>query len=96
MVDSLMRMKKIKQHHLFFDNNYKLSTGEVYQYIIDCFPFMKFANLDSWLYQYRQDSTQTTASTKNKSYPIFQTIIRKSFKIQYKNRFRNHKIFFTR
>ena len=64
---SLMRMKKIKQHHLFFDNNYKLSTGEDHQYIIDCFPFMKFANLDKVLYQYRQDSKQTTAINKNKS-----------------------------
>ena len=36
---SLMRMKKIKQHNLFFDNNYKLSTGEDHQYIIDCFSF---------------------------------------------------------
>ena len=41
---SLIRMKKIKLHHLFFDINYKLSTGEDHQYIIDCFPFMKFAN----------------------------------------------------
>ena len=58
---SLMRMKKIKQHNIFFDNNYKLSTGEDHQYIIDCFSFMKFANLDRVLYQYRQDSNQTTA-----------------------------------
>ena len=58
---SLMRIKKIKQHNLFFDNNYKLSTGEDHQYIIDCFPFMKLANLDKVLYQYRQDSNQTTA-----------------------------------
>ena len=58
---SLMRMKKIKQHNIFFDNNYKLSTGEDHQYIIDCFSFMKFANLDKVLYQYRQDSNQTTA-----------------------------------
>ena len=58
---SLMRMKKIKQHNLFFDNNYKFSTGEDHQYIIDCFSFMKFANIDKVLYQYRQDSNQTTA-----------------------------------
>ena len=51
---SLMRMKKIKQHNIFFDNNYKFSTGEDQQYIIDCFPFMKFANIDRVLYQYRQ------------------------------------------
>ena len=57
---SLMRMKKIKQHNLFFDNNYKLSTGVDQQYIIDCFSFMKFVNLDKVLYQYRQDSNQTT------------------------------------
>ena len=57
---SLMRMEKIKQHNIFFDNNYKLSTGEDHQYIIDCFPFMKFANIDRVLYQYRQDSNQTT------------------------------------
>ena len=50
---SLIRMKKIKLHHLFFDINYKLSTGEDHQYIIDCFPFMKFANLKEVLYQYR-------------------------------------------
>ena len=31
------------------------------QYIIDCFSFMKFGNLDKVLYQYRQDSNQTTA-----------------------------------
>ena len=58
---SLMRMKKIKQHNIFFDINYKLSTGEDHQYIIDCFSFMKFANIDKILYQYRQDSNQTTA-----------------------------------
>ena len=28
---SLMRMKKIKQHNIFFNNNYKLSTGEDHQ-----------------------------------------------------------------
>ena len=49
-----MRMKKIKLHHLFFDIHYKLSTGVDQQYIIDCFPFMKFANIDRVLYQYRQ------------------------------------------
>ena len=47
---SLMRMKKIKQHNLFFDNNYKFSTGEDHQYIIDCFSFMKFANIDKVLF----------------------------------------------
>ncbi len=57
---SLMRMKKIKQHNLFFDSHHKLSTGEDHQYIIDCFPFMKFSNLNKVLYQYRQDSNQTT------------------------------------
>ena len=55
---SLMRIKKIKLHHLFFDINYKLSTGVDQQYIIDCFPFMKFANLDRVLYQYRQHAHQ--------------------------------------
>ena len=55
---SLMRIKKIKLHHLFFDINYKLSTGIDQQYIIDCFPFMKFANLDRVLYQYRQHAHQ--------------------------------------
>ena len=74
---SLMRMKKIKQHHLFFDNNYKLSTGEDHQYIIDCFPFMKFANLDKVLYQYRQDSTQTTAINKKQVLNNACVIIRK-------------------
>ena len=49
---SLIRIKKIKLHHLFFDINYKLSTGVDQQYIIDCFPFMKFANIDRVLYQY--------------------------------------------
>ncbi len=57
---SLMRMKKIKQYNIFFDSHYKLSTGEDHQYIIDCFPFMKFSNLKEILYQYRQDSNQTT------------------------------------
>ena len=74
---SLMRMKKIKQHHLFFDNNYKLSTGEDHQYIIDCFPFMKFANLDKVLYQYRQDSKQTTAINKKQVLNNACVIIRK-------------------
>ena len=55
---SLMRIKKIKLHHFFFDINYKLSTGVDQQYIIDCFPFMKFANLDRVLYQYRQHAHQ--------------------------------------
>ena len=55
---SLIRMKKIKQHNLFFDNNYKLSTGVDQQYIIDCFSFMKFANIDRVLYQYRQHAHQ--------------------------------------
>ena len=55
---SLMRIKKIKQHNLFFDINYKLSTGVDQQYIIDCFPFMKFANIDRVLYQYRQHAHQ--------------------------------------
>ena len=57
---SLMRIKKIKQHNLFFDINYKLSTGVDQQYIIDCFPFMKFANLKEVLYQYRQHHNQIT------------------------------------
>ena len=74
---SLMRMKKIKQHHLFFDINYKLSTGEDHQYIIDCFPFMKFANLDKVLYQYRQDSTQTTAINQKQILDNASVIIRK-------------------
>ena len=74
---SLMRMKKIKQHHLFFDNNYKLSTGEDHQYIIDCFPFMKFANLDKVLYQYRQDSKQTTAINQKQVLDNACVIIRK-------------------
>ena len=51
-------MKKIKLHHLFFDIHYKLSTGVDQQYIIDCFPFMKFANIDRVLYQYRQHAHQ--------------------------------------
>ena len=55
---SLIRIKKIKLHHLFFDINYKLSTGVDQQYIIDCFPFMKFANIDRVLYQYRQHAHQ--------------------------------------
>ena len=55
---SLIRMKKIKLHHLFFDIHYKLSTGVDQQYIIDCFPFMKFANIDRVLYQYRQHAHQ--------------------------------------
>ena len=55
---SLIRIKKIKLHHLFFDIHYKLSTGVDQQYIIDCFPFMKFANLDRVLYQYRQHAHQ--------------------------------------
>ena len=55
---SLMRIKKINLHHLFFDINYKLSTGVDQQYIIDCFPFMKFANIDRVLYQYRQHAHQ--------------------------------------
>ena len=46
--------EKNKTAHLFFDINYKLSTGVDQQYIIDCFPFMKFANIDRVLYQYRQ------------------------------------------
>ena len=57
---SLMKMKKIKEHNIFFRNNYKLTTGEDHQYIIDCFPFMKFANLNKVLYKYRQDFSQTT------------------------------------
>ena len=74
---SLMRMKKIKQHHIFFDNNYKLSTGEDHQYIIDCFPFMKFANIDKVLYQYRQNSNQTTAINQKQILNNASVIIRK-------------------
>ena len=74
---SLMRMKKIKQHNLFFDNNYKLSTGEDHQYIIDCFSFMKFANIDKVLYQYRQDSNQTTAINQKQILNNTSVIIRK-------------------
>ena len=59
---SLMRMEKIKQHNIFFDNNYKLSTGEDHQYIIDCFPFMKFANIDRVLYQYRHRESKNEIS----------------------------------
>ena len=59
-------MKKIKQHNLFFDINYKLSTGVDQQYIIDCFPFMKFANLDRVLYQYRQHLIKLQKLIKNK------------------------------
>ena len=51
---SLMRMKKIKQHFIFFDINYKLSTGEDHQYIIDCFSFNNLLIIDKILYQYRQ------------------------------------------
>ena len=74
---SLMRMKKIKQHNIFFNNNYKLSTGEDHQYIIDCFPFMKFANIDKVLYQYRQDSNQTTAINQKQILNNASVIIRK-------------------
>ena len=74
---SLMRMKKIKQHNIFFDNNYKLSTGADHQYIIDCFYFMKFANLDKVLYQYRQDSNQTTAINQKQILNNASVIIRK-------------------
>ena len=74
---SLMRMKKIKQHNLFFDINYKLSTGEDHQYIIDCFSFMKFANIDKVLYQYRQDSNQTTAINQKQILDNASVIIRK-------------------
>ena len=74
---SLMRMKKIKQHNIFFDNNYKLSTGEDHQYIIDCFPFMKFANIDKVLYQYRQDYNQTTAINQKQILNNASVIIRK-------------------
>ena len=74
---SLMRMKKIKQHNIFFNNNYKLSTGEDHQYIIDCFSFMKFANIDKVLYQYRQDSNQTTAINQKQILNNASVIIRK-------------------
>ena len=74
---SLMRMKKIKQHNLFFDNNYKLSTGEDHQYIIDCFAFMKFANLKEVLYQYRQHPTQITAINQKQILNNACVIIRK-------------------
>ena len=74
---SLMRMKKIKQHNIFFDINYKLSTGEDHQYIIDCFSFMKFANIDRVLYQYRQDSNQTTAINQKKILDNASVIIKK-------------------
>ena len=74
---SLMRMEKIKQHNIFFDNNYKLSTGEDHQYIIDCFPFMKFANIDRVLYQYRQDSKQTTKVNQKQILDNSSVIIRK-------------------
>ena len=74
---SLMRMKKIKQHNIFFNNNYKLSTGDDHQYIIDCFPFMKFANIDKVLYQYRQDSNQTTAINQKQILDNANVIIRK-------------------
>ena len=70
-------MEKIKQHNIFFDNNYKLSTGEDHQYIIDCFPFMKFANLDKVLYQYRQDSKQTTVINQKQILDNSSVIIRK-------------------
>ena len=74
---SLMRMKKIKQHNIFFNNNYKFSTGEDHQYIIDCFSFMKFANIDKVLYQYRQDSNQTTAINQKQILNNATVIIRK-------------------
>ena len=91
---SLMRMEKIKQHNIFFDNNYKLSTGEDHQYIIDCFPFMKFANLKEVLYQYRQDSKQTTAINQKQILNNSSVIIRKHLlKVQYKSRFRNYSFF---
>ena len=74
---SLMRMKKIKQHNLFFDINYKLSTGVDQQYIIDCFPFMKFANLDRVLYQYRQHHNQITKINQKQIIDNASVIIRK-------------------
>ena len=74
---SLMRMKKIKQHNIFFDINYKLSTGEDHQYIIDCFSFMKFANIDRVLYQYRQDFNQTTTINQKKILDNANVITRK-------------------
>ena len=70
-------MKKIKQHNLFFDNNYKISTGADHQYIINCFSFMKFGNLDKVLYQYRQDSNQTTAINQKQILNNASVIIRK-------------------
>ena len=74
---SLMRIKKIKQHNLFFDINYKLSTGVDHQYIIDCFPFMKFANLDRVLYQYRQHAHQIMKVNQKQILDNASVIIRK-------------------
>ena len=74
---SLMRIKKIKLHHLFFDINYKLSTGVDQQYIIDCFPFMKFANLDRVLYQYRQHAHQIMKINQKQILDNASVIIRK-------------------
>ena len=74
---SLMRMKKIKQHNLFFDINYKLSTGVDQQYIIDCFPFMEFANLKEVLYQYRQHHNQITTINQKQILDNASVIIRK-------------------
>ena len=88
-------MEKIKQHNIFFDNNYKLSTGEDHQYIIDCFPFMKFANLKEVLYQYRQDSKQTTVINQKQilNNAIALLLEKHLLKVQYKSRFRNYSFF---
>ena len=69
---SLMRMKKIKQHNLFFDNNYKISTGADHQYIIDCFSFMKFGNLDKVLYQYAVKIGNQTTAINQKLFEILE------------------------
>ena len=74
---SLMRIKKIKLHHLFFDIHYKLSTGVDQQYIIDCFPFMKFANIDRVLYQYRQHAHQIMKVNQKQILDNSSVIIRK-------------------
>ena len=69
--------EKNKTAHLFFDIHYKLSTGVDQQYIIDCFPFMKFANIDRVLYQYRQHAHQIMKVNQKQILDNSSVIIRK-------------------
>ena len=63
---SFIRMKKIKRHNLFFDEDSHLSTGADHKYILDCFFFMRFANLRKMLYYYRQHSSQNMRINESK------------------------------